>query len=470
MNDPNRAVDSEANLPNSVQGGAEILLQPVTAQAEDDFDFDEAPEEDDEVYAQAWKAGVEALQARCASAGIKCEAGRREETDDDYVIVYMKSARGTRPLTIHHLADLNALLAEEFERYNFLSPYEAVSSYQDGYIEAAIRPLNQVTTSMVFRRLLGKSLSPYRAEDSELETVLSPSASNEQVRLSIGRMSPMLAGILGRTSARMSRMSMQIRGVSISQNDATVALLEKVANSLFFQLDLSTNVPMALIRERRLLRTSAFRRPDPVEPIHFPRYEYDQRACQLYWYARSATGMPLLQFLAYYQCLEFYFPIYSQLEAQRRVRGVLKNPMFSPHRDVDVNAVLLAAKSASGRGFGDERSQLRATIQECVTAEALKSFLVEDDERKEFFSAKKQELNTPRLNLGANDSDLRNDVADRIYDIRCKIVHTKHSGGGDEVELLLPFSSEADALGHDIQLVWFIARHVLITASGPLSL
>jgi hypothetical protein len=50
--------------------------------------------------------------------------------------------------------------------------------------------------------------------------------------------------------------------------------------------------------------------------------------------------MPLLQFLAYYQCLEFYFPIYSQTEAQRRVRAILKNPGFNPQRDTDVNELL----------------------------------------------------------------------------------------------------------------------------------
>jgi hypothetical protein len=62
-------------------------------------------------------------------------------------------------------------------------------------------------------------------------------------------------------------------------------------------------------------------------------------------------------------------------------------------------------------------------------------------------------------------ADLRNDIADRIYDIRCKIVHTKSDREG-QIEMILPFTYEAEYLTHDVELVKFVAKSVLISSSA----
>jgi hypothetical protein len=58
--------------------------------------------------------------------------------------------------------------------------------------------------------------------------------------------------------------------------------------------------------------------------------------------------------------------------------------------------------------------------------------------------------------------DFPKDVATRIYEIRCRIVHTK--SGYDE-EPLLPFDPEIRYLRFDVDLIQFLARKVLIDAS-----
>src|SRR5262249_41635905 len=98
----------------------------------------------------------------------------------------------------------------------------------------------------------------------------------------------------------------------------------------------------------------------------------------------------------------------------------------------------------------------------------LRRFLTESDDRAEFFSNKQKGLTNHKLPIANKEADLRNDVADLIYDIRCKIVHTKGDGYEGDLELLLPFSKEAELLFHDIELLQYIARQVLISASSPL--
>ena len=58
---------------------------------------------------------------------------------------------------------------------------------------------------------------------------------------------------------------------------------------------------------------------------------------------------------------------------------------------------------------------------------------------------------------------LTTQVANRIYDIRCRIVHAKEDGGpSGNTDVLLPFSAEADLLGPDVMLVRFVAQKAII--------
>jgi hypothetical protein len=61
-------------------------------------------------------------------------------------------------------------------------------------------------------------------------------------------------------------------------------------------------MPVGLVRQRspRVIRRSR-RKPDLTSDFQYPRIEFDEAPISLYWYARSAAGMPLLQFLAFYQ-------------------------------------------------------------------------------------------------------------------------------------------------------------------------
>jgi hypothetical protein len=175
--------------------------------------------------------------------------------------------------------------------------------------------------------------------------------------------------------------------------------------------------------------------------------------------------MPLLQFLAYYQVVEFYFPVYSQSEAQRKLKVILKNPTFRGDRDADIARLLAAIHVSRSGAFGDERSQLRATMLECIDAESIREFIENDTTLKEFYLTGSKSLPFHKIPIANESLDLRGDIAERIYDIRCRIVHTKSDGRDAAGELLLPFSKEAELLGPDIRLVRYVAQQVLIAGS-----
>jgi hypothetical protein len=69
------------------------------------------------------------------------------------------------------------------------------------------------------------------------------------------------------------------------------------------------------------------------------------------------------------------------------------------------------------------------------------------------------------LNPQNKNLDMRTQLANRIYEIRCRIVHSKSDGGASEIPILLPFSKEAELLSADVQLLRFLAQKVLLAGS-----
>ena len=186
-------------------------------------------------------------------------------------------------------------------------------------------------SNYIYRRLQGQRTIAEGEEQDNLVIEMNRDSESSNERILIIPSSDNLSALGSARYRGRSLPALKIEGLRISQHDQALDLLERIANTVFFQIDLSINLPLNLIRERRT-PTRPIPRQEPVE-LQFPQNEYDEAPMALYWYARSAVGMPLLQFLAYYQSIEFYFPTYSQAEARRKVRNILKDPSFRANRD-----------------------------------------------------------------------------------------------------------------------------------------
>lgn len=359
------------------------------------------------------------------------------------------------------------LLSFEFEKYSFIPGYWAVCSPEDGFIEAALNDLAH-TGSLIGYRLFGVPAGTAAKADSFIEMERGEdTALKAQLRLS-----PRKLGAFVRLASPPAWLT--IEGASFSNQDQAANLLERIADSLFFEIDVRFNIGLGLFKLMRGTQRSPNVRSDDFsrKPLQLPEYSYDRQPVSLYWYGRAAVDMPLLQFLAFYQAIEFYFPVYSRNEAIKQVRTMLKNPGFSVQDDNDIGRLLSAVQTGRSGAFGKELDQLRATVLHCVSAGDLREYFASDEGFSKFYLTEPdwKAVSSKRIPLGNTEADLRNDVADRIYDIRCKIVHARGDGGPANTELLLPFSKEADLLGFDIELARYVARQVLIASSSRLEI
>lgn len=275
---------------------------------------------------------------------------------------------------------------------------------------------------------------------------------------------------LSRTQARDKFVTLRLVDVDVTQHDEALRLLRRVSDALFFEIDLRFDVPLKLAQSRDRVRRRRRRFVDRGEAqgnyVRAPRTAYAEKPLSLYWYGRSSTGLPLLEFLAYYQVLEYYFPSYSRRDILDKLRHELRDPRFEIEDDAHLSRVLMLASQA-GKGFGSERDQLKATVKGCVTEEHVKEFLEADGDFISHFEGKALK-GVARIDLRDRRNDLLHQVANRVYDIRCRIVHTKEDGGESAAEILLPFSKESESLGPDVELVKFLAQKCLIAGASRL--
>jgi hypothetical protein len=406
------------------------------------------------------------LAERCKTAGLALEQVSIQN-EPQKLRIAMKCGRDTRKLTLWSDESIVALLSIPFENFVFLAGFAAICSYRDGTIEAGVRPLGTafLPTAYMYRRLFGMDPRQIDADEYDRKIVIE-APEDDCPNIEISYASDAYVG-LTRSRGRHS-VTLKLSGCNVKTHDSALALLNKVAGAVFFQVDLLVGFPLSLERERWRSGGRGQRKDsNQIANLQYPKTEFQSAPLSLYWYARSAAGMPLLQYLAFYQVIEFYFPIYSQSEAHRKLKSVLKDPTFRGDRDTDVARLLASIKVSRSGSFGDERSQLRATLTECLELDDLRGFFENDSDRREFFLTKSKTQPYHRIPLANATADLRDDVASRIYDIRCKIVHTKTDSRDGAIELLLPFSQESEELSLDIELIQHVAQLVLIAGSVP---
>lgn len=445
-----------ATLPRRAAGDRAVAEEP------DILDEDELLEPGSPEESSAFAEKLAMLRARCEAANIEFIQQTNEE-GDAYARLNIKAGKNTRTIAIFNERRAEAILAISFEQLNFISGYEAICCYEDRIIEVGLRG-TRMAPSFLLQRLQSLRVG---ASGSGLQpmVIAPPESILGRPTIEIGPCSPEFTAL---GAGRASQVTLKLKGARSTQHDAALAELRSYADSVFFQIDMAYGSTFILERERRIRLSPPPRRPSEFQ-LAYPTAHYNDDAMSLYWYAKSARDMPLLRFLAFYQSIEFYFPRYSQTEARKRVGSILKNPTFRAHREDDLDRLISAIQMSRSGGLGSERAQLRAVVNECLNAEEVRSYLTANKEREDHFSGRGGKSRYHKIPLANRSADLRNDLADRIYDIRCKIVHTKNEHAEDEYPMILPFSDDADFLVNDIDLVEFVARSVLIFSSGEIN-
>lgn len=414
---------------------------------------------------------IEAISTNCETKSVECE----QVTGRYLLKIKIPKARGFEYVMLNkEIAQLAVERELSFLDYRYIEGYEAIWSQEHNVIECeVVLPQRGFPFDHMFRENEDASEAGKLYIDTHLPNVkVELSEITDEFNLlelckDTGRPQPSMSMRADRFDRRKSwSTSLKMTGINVTNHDEAKEVIETVFASICFQFDCKTNIPLMLAVERNNSRVKIDRSSLESLELTVVNQKYDNEALSLYWYAQSAIGMPLLQYLALYQVIEFYYPIYSELAAQKKVANTLKDPCFNSHNEKDIARIFNIVKSASS--IRSELSQLEATFKECIDLSLLRDWLKSETKRDEYFRSKNAvKLSEYKVNSNSNDEDLLRQVWQRFYNIRCRIVHTKGAEG--ELEVLHPQSKEVKYLDYDIALANFLAHRVLISSSKPIN-
>lgn len=433
--------------------------------------------------------GRDVIWARASAAGVESEWTERRTEEGNTVktlALFIPNGREKRKLPVLRSA-VDDILQCNFEHWTALSDYAAFLDREDRVIEASVRmPLGARWIPQILPGVIQDSHeTPPLEEDETLDESAGIAGGGANFdpdkpwRLpvegtgvySVEFSPPTLAmqvferGRLRRPISPNRHATLKIRNVTVERHDDALSLLEGLSSALFFEIDLLHGALLQLVREDRSSRQlRSTRRREIAVPIKLPRMQYAQEATALYEYGRTAVGTPLLEFLAFYQVIEYFFPLFSRAETLRRLRRQLADPRFDLYDDSQLNQILAIA-SQSPRGFGGERDQLKDTLDAVIEDTELRAFIGSDEEREKFLTEGKKLKDVRVINPRDAGTRLTRQAADRVYDLRCRIVHTKEDGGSSGGKMIVPGSNESKILSHDIDLVQFLAQKVIIAGA-----
>ena len=111
-----------------------------------------------------------------------------------------------------------------------------------------------------------------------------------------------------------------------------------------------------------------------------------------------------------------------------------------------------------------EREQVAATIAYCIDDAAIVAFLDDRPAAAKALADKNRIQDVRVINTRDRQTPLTSQVAERIYDLRCRIVHSKDSDN-ETMPPIRPFERESRLMRHDLSLIRFIAQRILIASS-----
>jgi hypothetical protein len=409
---------------------------------------------------QVYEELLDQIAQRAAYNGLGTERVEREAGSLGLALNFGEDS-DQRRVSVFRMERAEELLAVPFESYRFVPGYEAIFNKDGDEVEARLRQSGPFPGFMRERRPFDqpyKMTAPTGAGKQEIELT---TASEPYQALNPSRLPPRIGA---------KTIVLKLRGFGARNPERAQSLLDDLTPSVLFELDIVYDTAVELVKAREVRRRSSRGWSRSDAPPEFPSNLYDREPVALYIYGRSARGMPLLEYLAYYQAIEHYFPRYAAQEVRQRVEGIVKDPRFNPHLDRDVGRLVEVVQGKGGRTYGSELEQLKATLRGCVEPEEIREFLQGDEQRQEFFRERRSPLTACTLTTADRNADLRDAAASRIYDLRCRIVHSKDEPDPDELQRLLPNSPEVQMLGQDLALLRLLAVRVIVASSRELVL
>lgn len=395
-----------------------------------------------------------------------------------YIDLEFPIARDCERIRVYDDDRIESVIKSVFFKYRGISNYEAIWSSEHKCIECEVNEPDSLLSAKLLLRKLERSFQVCGNYENDQRVVPSEFLlyQNDNIKITIGYCSKAFAFLHWYKQGRRVdienileryKITLKIENIVVKTEDGAKEILEKISNSLFYQIDVLCDYSIILTsRRKQKTRVLPKIRKDietDNEMVDLKlNYEYDSVPMAFYWFALNNVNSPIFMYFALYQVLEYYFPIFSAREAKLRIQNLVKDPKFDIESDEYIARLIDMAAYDSINKIGDEREQLDNVLRNIILGEEVIKFIEEREYLKDYYTSKNQKkISDVKLRLSDNIGII-NDLSARIYDIRCRIVHNKASEINKKI---LPVTKDAQYLAFETELLRFIVQKAIIANS-----
>jgi hypothetical protein len=196
--------------------------------------------------------------------------------------------------------------------------------------------------------------------------------------------------------------------------------------------------------------------------LELPAVRYDDDLLRFYQLGIS-TEIPELQYLAFYQVLEFFFVAVSDEALYGKLRTRLANPGF---RLTPKYLDQIIAEVVGHSKMTDETEMLKLVLTKYVDETELLSFIGRyEDHLEDRWYTKKRERFGIELEVKSQQGHVIGNVAKIVKTVRNALVHS--SDRFESHGRHIPFSKSSDVVSKEVPLVKFLAERVIMASAEP---
>ena len=276
----------------------------------------------------------------------------------------------------------------------------------------------------------------------------------------------------GPKNLNANKTILRIKGLNLNTFNIKEEDLKSLFNSVFFDIKCLRNEYFEVydyhfLSENYKIRKSIYKQ----EASDKHKLVFKKLIPELIEYFKVADQINYLpfKFLCYYHILEYFLDKSAHLAIKRKLDSVLYQSDFDANSDKYIDEILQTFKDEGDR-LKSDKIKIQRVLQEFLNKEKILDFIDKLDLKDHFSKDQIFEFQT-KVTLDQiktdNNFQLFKSLADRIYSIRCSIVHSNPDFG---VKKGVPFvSSKANLsiLEKEIYLLEEIGKALIIGSKMP---
>lgn len=279
-----------------------------------------------------------------------------------------------------------------------------------------------------------------------------------------------LNNILNRFGPGRRNWILTIENFKRNSPDGQNTDLRNILNSVLFDFEYSFNLAFEPIElnslNRRIPRLKRPSLPIPSHPINFTYKRYIPELIQYYHLSEKVDYIPF-KYLCYFHIVEYFSDKSAYVVVAEQVKHLLLKPDFHLKTDNYIDQAINIFKKENEKHLTDKIKLTRVLQQFVVMTEFheyLDSIKLLDHFKKEQIFNCSKPLKIPAIDF-TNEGTFFQSLTNRIYAIRCSIVHSNPDFDETKAVPFVHTSENVFRLNIEMALVYEVSRNIVVKSS-----